>query len=206
LSDDEPAIDDLDPPIDRTKLGALIFEDPSLRKKLNRITHPKIISKLIQKLSWGLFASGNDLCVADVPLLFEASVFLRMLFCVTICVTCAPEEEQLKRLQSRNPDLTKEECQQRMASQMPLDKKAKMADIVIDNSGDAAALAKRVEEVREELMMRLYGVGLTLFQIVAIMGISLPVAIYYKLYYGNGSGDTVADDGGLPDAVLSGEY
>jgi len=180
-----PDIDDLDPPIDRTKLGAIIFENHPARRKLNAITHPRIMTKLVQQLTWGLFCTGTDICVADVPLLFEAGFFLRCLFCLTICVTCTPAQ-QLERLQARNPTLTQQECQARIDSQMDLDKKAALADLVVDNSGengiDDENLKEQVEALREQLMMRLYGVGLTLFQIVAIMGVSLPVALYLKLY------------------------
>lgn len=167
--------------IDRKKLGSIVFEDASLRRKLNQITHPRIVSKMLQKILWGLFASGADMTVAEIPLFFEAGFFTRCLFCLSVCVSCSPEQE-LQRLMSRNPELSKAECQARIDSQMPLAKKVKMADIVIHNNGDKQSLAEEVEKAREQLMWRLYGVGLTLFQIVAIMGVSLPVAIFVKLY------------------------
>jgi dephospho-CoA kinase len=167
--------------IDRKKLGAIVFGDASMRRKLNKITHPRIVTKMLQKMFWGLFASGEDITLCDVPLLFEAGFLTRSLFCLTVCVTCTPEQE-LERLIARNPELTKEECEARIKSQMPLEKKAKMADIVIKNTGDLKSLSEQVEEVRDQIMWRLFGVGLTLFQITAIMGISLPGAIYYRLF------------------------
>ena len=167
--------------IDRKKLGAIVFQDDALRRTLNRIMHPRIIIKMLQKMSWGLFASGADVTLVEIPLLFESGFITRAMFVLAICVICRPELE-LERLMARNPELSQDECEKRIASQMPLHLKAKMADIVIVNDGDKEALAEEVEKAREQIMLRLYGVGLTLFQIIAIMGIALPVAVYYKVY------------------------
>jgi dephospho-CoA kinase len=134
---------------------------------------------MIQRILWGLFFSGKDMVIADVPLLFEGG--LAALFCVIVVITCTPEQE-LERFMARNPELSKEECETRIASQMPVEKKAKRANIVIDNSGDRASLVEQVEEARRQIMQRLYGFGLTLFQIVAIMGGAMPIALYFKIY------------------------
>lgn len=172
---------DEDGVIDRKKLGAIVFQDATLRRKLNRITHPRIITKMLQKIGWGLYASGSDITLVEVPLLFESGFLTRAMFALTICVTCSPEQE-LERLMARNPELSREDCERRIGSQMPLATKANMADIVISNDGDMESLAVEVEKAREQIMWRLYGVGLTLFQIISIMCIALPVAMYYKLY------------------------
>ncbi len=54
-------------------------------------------------------------------------------------------EEQIRRVMARN-GLSEEETRARIASQMPLVEKARMADIVIDNGG-----------TREELVLRVRG-------------------------------------------------
>mmetsp|Transcript_27641 Transcript_27641/g.40805 ORF Transcript_27641/g.40805 Transcript_27641/m.40805 type:complete len:413 (-) Transcript_27641:1038-2276(-) len=173
--------------IDRKKLGAKIFDNRALRHKLNRITHPCIMYKMIQKLLWGLVFSGSDITVGDVPLLFEAG--MPAIFCLTVVVTCTPEQE-LQRLMSRNPDLTKEECEVRIRAQMPVEKKASRANIVIDNSGDLQSLVKEVDKARKQIIWRLYGVGFTLTQIVIIVGACLPIAIWYRMYRINQGGSS----------------
>jgi dephospho-CoA kinase len=167
--------------IDRKKMGAIVFQNETLRRKLNRIMHPPIITKMLQKIGWGLYASGADMTLVEVPLLFESGFLTRAIFALTICVTCTPEQE-LERLMARNPELSQDDCERRIGSQMPLSTKASMADIVISNHGDMESLTVEVEKAREQIMWRLYGFGLTLFQIITIMGIALPVAMYYKLY------------------------
>ena len=167
--------------IDRIKLGSVVFKDPQKRRRLNRITHPKIMMVLMQRLLRGVFFGSNDLTVADIPLLFESGK-LSWIFAVTICVTVADPAIQLERLRKRNPDLSKEECQARIGSQLPLAKKEKMADIVIDNSGSLEDLSDQVENVRRDLMGRLYGIGMSLLQMLLLIGGSTSIAVSSKFY------------------------
>ena len=177
---DEEILDD-DGRIDRLKLGAIVFQDPQKRKQLNRITHPKIMMVLLQRLLRGVFFGKCDLTVADIPLLFESGK-LSWLFAVTICVTVNDPSIQLERLRKRNPELSLEECQARVNSQLPLARKAKMADIVIDNSGDFEELSKQVEDLRRDLMGRLYGIGMSLLQMLLLIGGSTSIAVSSKFY------------------------
>ena len=167
--------------IDRLKLGSIVFQDPQKRRKLNRITHPKIMMVLLKRLLRGVFFGSNDLTIADIPLLFESGK-LSWLFAVTICVTVTDPAVQLERLQKRNPELSREECQSRIDSQLPLKRKAAMADIVIDNSGSLEHLSEQVENVRRDLMGRLYGIGMSLLQMLLLIGGSTSIAVSSKFY------------------------
>jgi dephospho-CoA kinase len=186
--------------IDRRKLGAIVFADPSLRRTLNQLTHPRIRVVLVQRLLYGLYWSGKDFCVADVPLLYESGGPLRWIFGLVIMVTCRRVPGlQLQRLVSRNSDLTLEQCQQRIDSQMSLEQKELMSHIVIDNSGSREELAAAVERAREEMMMRVHGMGISLLQMLLILGGSVPVAVLSKMYalqhgYG-GSSSSIHQDG-----------
>jgi dephospho-CoA kinase len=59
-------------------------------------------------------------------------------------VTCNPEQ-QLQRLQTRN-QLSFDQAQDRIRSQMPLSEKIKIADVVLDNSSDLATLQQQVDQ------------------------------------------------------------
>ena len=165
-------------PIDRRKLGAVIFADRDKRRLLNGITHPRIIYIMLKRILYGIFISNKDLTIADVPLLYESGK-LRYLFGLTIVVD---SDFQLERLQKRNTDLTTQQCKDRIASQMPIKEKVKMANLVIKNNGSMEELEDEVERVREEVMHRVYGVGLSLLQLLIIIGGSVPVAVLSKLY------------------------
>lgn len=167
--------------IDRLKLGSIIFNNKSERRKLNAITHPRILSVLIRQLIRSVFFGNSDLTIADLPLLFESGL-LSWLFAVTICVTVKDPNIQLDRLMKRNPELSKDECQARIDSQMTLKRKARLADIVIDNTGDLEELSRQVEDVRRDLMGRIYGIGMSLLQMLLLIGGSTSIAVSSKFY------------------------
>jgi len=155
------------PFIDRRKLGDVVFKDRNKRRKLNSITHPKIIKIMIKRILYeGLnldrFLSSSlpankktkrkktrrrVVCV-DIPLLFEGGLPMKLLFGSAIIVVSCNPTLQLQRLQSRNADLTLDQCKERIASQIPIEKKAKLAQFVIMNNGSLKSLQKEVEEVK----------------------------------------------------------
>lgn len=149
------------PLIDRRKLGDIVFRDRQKRKKLNSITHPKIIKIMLKRLLFeGLNLNRNAkqrrVVCADIPLLFEGGLPMRMLFGTIIVVACNPEL-QLERLHKRNSDLTMEQCRQRIASQIPVEEKARKAHKVILNDGDMKQLKSQVLKVKKEVANAVVG-------------------------------------------------
>jgi dephospho-CoA kinase len=61
------------------------------------------------------------------------------------------EVTQMARLTARDA-IPREEALQKIRSQMPLAEKARLADHVIDNSGDRAATEAQVRRVHEALL------------------------------------------------------
>jgi len=119
--------------LDRAKLGDLIFNDVEKRKKLNAITHPDIYKEIYwQTIKYLL--QGHPFIVLDLPLLFETGHMLNYLHKI-IVVTCE-EDLQLQRLMERT-GFTEAKAQVRIAAQMSLEKKAEMANFVIENSSSA---------------------------------------------------------------------
>ena len=88
-------------------------------------------------------------CV-DIPLLFEGGIPMRTLFGTVIVVACN-STLQLERLHERNPDLTLEQCRQRIASQIPVEEKARKAHVVIRNDGSLKSLKSQVRQVKEDV-------------------------------------------------------
>lgn len=162
--------------IERRKLGDVIFRDPSKRKILNKLTHP-LISKIMIKrvVTWNLFRRAHDtqnkLVAVDIPLLFEVGLMMKILFGLKVVVACKPST-QLKRLMTRNADLTEEQCQNRIDSQMPVTDKVKMADVVIWNDGDIDELKAEVEKARADICARVGGWGISLSKAVLVLGAS----------------------------------
>jgi dephospho-CoA kinase len=148
---------DSSPVIDRRKLGDLVFRDPQKRKKLNSITHPKIRKIMLKRIVIeGLrlnlsksMVKRRVICV-DIPLLFEGGLPMRILFGTIIVVACN-SSLQLERLRQRNPDLTLEQCRQRIASQIPVEEKARKSHMVIRNDGSLKSLKNQALQVKREV-------------------------------------------------------
>ncbi|MDQ2960585.1 MAG: dephospho-CoA kinase [Candidatus Dormibacteraeota bacterium] len=116
--------------LNRAAVGRIVFADPRRRRQLEEITHP-LISELMGARLAAALEGPSPLVVADIPLLFENA--RQSMFEGTLLVY-APEAEQLRRLVERD-GLDEQEARQRLASQMPIDRKRELATWVIDNSG-----------------------------------------------------------------------
>lgn len=116
--------------LDRKKLGAIIFENPSQREQLNGLLRQPIRDWL-NKEKEKYIAEGHELIIMDVPLLFESKSEDQ---CDDIMVIYVSETMQLDRLMARD-GLNSVDAFKRMTSQMSIERKANMADFVIDNSG-----------------------------------------------------------------------
>lgn len=128
--------------INRSKLGRIIFHNEEKRQKLNSIVHPAV-RKQMEEWKEEALQKGKNTIIYDIPLLYESN--LVHLVEKTIVVYVKPHV-QLSRLMARN-QLSKEEANARIQSQIPLDEKVKLADAVIDNNGSRDDTEKQVEEI-----------------------------------------------------------
>lgn len=87
------------PPIDRAKLGTIVFADATARQKLNGIMKWPIIKQTMKKI-WNAYWQGLPAIVVDAPLLFEAK--MDKICSVTITVYIEREEDQIERLMERD--------------------------------------------------------------------------------------------------------
>ena len=134
--------------LDRKKLGAIVFANPERRKRLEAITHPAIRARVKTRVD-ELAAQGfTGIAFYDAAILIEALGHQDM---DRIVVVMTDEATQLARLRGRD-GTDDAEGRRKIASQMPLTEKAKLADYVIDNSGDREATAEQVRRVFATLM------------------------------------------------------
>lgn len=135
-----------DQTINRRKLAKIIFSDSKERERLNSILHPKIVEEIKKRLK-DFKERGERMVIVDAALLIEAGQL--SLVDKLIVVTVSPKI-QIKRLAQRE-HLTEKEAKERIATQMPLSEKVKLADYVIDNSGTVKKTIKRTKEVSKKL-------------------------------------------------------
>lgn len=120
--------------VDRARLGTIVFADPERLARLNAIVHPPVLAEQVRQLAAIERADSHAIAVVEAALLIEAR-FHKQLDCLVV-TWCTPEQ-QLSRLTQKlaGRGLTIEQARQRIASQMPIDEKRRMADEVIDCSG-----------------------------------------------------------------------
>lgn len=133
--------------LDRKRLGDVIFADAEKRRALNRIMQPALAMGMLRKLAYH-FCVGTPVVILDAPLLFEVKP-LRSI-CAETLVVYVDGDTQLERLMRRD-QRGRDDAVQRIASQMPLEEKRALADVVIDNSGSRADLDASVKSVLPRL-------------------------------------------------------
>jgi len=137
--------------INRKALADLVFSHESYRTKLNEITHPEIISRIKQEIENAPRLSLNaqhSIVIIDAPLLIEAKMISMV---KKIIVVTAKETTQIKRVMKRD-NLSKDAAKNRIAAQIPLSQKVKLADFVINTDCSRTELRKKVKIVWEELL------------------------------------------------------
>jgi len=125
--------------LDRVALAKIIFDSTEQRQKLDRLLDPFIRQAITEQIKQQ--KANYPLVVVDIPLLFEGHYEQEM---DAVAVVYLPEEIQLQRLMKRN-QLTLDEAKKRIQSQMPIEEKKKLADIVFDNSGSKDELTCQIE-------------------------------------------------------------
>ena len=141
--------------LDRKKLGAIVFADPSRRKRLEQITHPAIALRFRERLD-ELEARGfAGIVLWDAPVMIESGGYKNM---EKLVVVATDETTQCARLCARD-SIDTVEAERKFGSQMPVAEKAKLADYVIDNAGDRAATERQVREVHAALLRDLASRG-----------------------------------------------
>ncbi len=142
-----PGILQPDGTLDRKKLGAIVFAEPEKRKRLEAITHPRIRERFAQRLQQLVAREFAGIVLFDAPVMIETGNYQTMDRLVVVVTDAATQ-----RARALDRDGDREEIERRIASQMPLAEKARLADYVIDNSGGREATIAEVRRVHAALL------------------------------------------------------
>lgn len=123
--------------LNRQKLGQIVFNNSNERQWLEQEIHPWVRDRFIEKIN----KLTQQTAVLVVPLLFEAQMTDLV---AEIWVVYCSKQQQLERLMQRD-NLTLEQAQARINSQMPIEEKCDRADVVLDNSSTLSALLQQVD-------------------------------------------------------------
>ena len=133
--------------LDRDRLGKAVFGDPAQLETLNAIVHPHVAVEQERRSREIAGEDPHAVIVYDAALLIEAGAHKRM---DKIVVVTADEPTQSSRLQARN-HLSADEAGRRIAAQMPLAEKVKVADYVIDGTLPMEPLRAAIRRIYDEL-------------------------------------------------------
>jgi dephospho-CoA kinase len=128
--------------LDRARLRELVFANPAERQWLESLTHPAIRELTDARCE---SATGRYVIVA-IPLLVETQGAKR--FDRVLVVDCDPAL-QLARVQARDGS-TSRQAAQVLAAQVSREQRLAVADDVILNNGDIAALRDQVEKLHRQ--------------------------------------------------------
>ncbi len=135
--------------LERKKLSAAVFGDDEKVRQLNAIMLPRIAA-LTAKKTAELEARGEPLACYEAALIVEnkiADLFRPLV------VVAAPLDVQIARATSRD-GLTADAVRKRIAAQLPLEEKIRVADIVIHNDGTLETLRARADDALDEVCRR----------------------------------------------------
>jgi len=130
---------DADGKINRGRLGAMVFRDPEKLQNLNGMLHPKVEEELLRRLVELEKSGAVAVAFVEAALIFEAGLDKRL--DGVVVAWCLPDQ-QVARLMERG--ISEAEARQRMATQMPVQKKLALAAEKIDCSGS-------IEETRSQV-------------------------------------------------------
>lgn len=128
--------------LNRKKLGEIVFSDKEKLKKLNSITHKRIIEEMMKRVNIYRNANTYPVIIIDAPLLLE----LHMQNLVDeVWLVTANEAVQLNRLMSRD-EISEDDALKRIEVQMRTEEKRKYADVILDNNRDLNHLRYQIQE------------------------------------------------------------
>jgi len=131
--------------LDREALASIVFSDRAARRDLEGIVHPEVRRMFAEGCEE--YRDSDRVVVFSAPLLVETG--MHTAFDLLIVVS-APVATQIRRLM-RDRGMAERDVQARIAAQLPLEAKAEVADILVDNEGTLEDLERRVERVWRNL-------------------------------------------------------
>ena len=131
--------------LDRARMRALVFSDPNAKRRLEAILHPMIRAAAEAAAA----AARGEYVIFVVPLLVESGSWRDRVD--RILVVDCPEELQVSRVKQRN-GLAEEQVRAIMANQATRAQRLAVADDIVANDADMAALEPQIAVLHEKYL------------------------------------------------------
>lgn len=132
----------VDDKLDRSGLAEIVFRDEEKRQILNEIEHPEIYRIILEEVK-----KSKGRVFVDIPLLFESEELNKKYGLVfdEVWLVYVNREKQIERLAKRD-GISKDYALEKINSQISVEEKKKLADVIIDNSSTLSETFRQVEE------------------------------------------------------------
>jgi dephospho-CoA kinase len=136
--------------VDRTKLGPIVFKEPSKLTKLQEAVWPATKQRIGELIAETRRKGENKPIVVEAAILIEAkwqSVFDE------VWLITAAKESVIERVE-RERGLKPEQTEARIRAQLPDEERRKHASLVIENNGTIAQLREQLARVWADALKR----------------------------------------------------
>ncbi len=132
--------------VDRAKLSAIVFNDRAKLDRLNAIVHPRVAEVIFSQFEVWRRSGVRDAVFVEAALLVESGIHKSLDGLVV--AWCTPEQ-QVERLVTRG--LSEAEARRRIAAQLPVEEKLRLASEKIDCTGSLEETRRQVEALASKL-------------------------------------------------------
>ena len=129
--------------INRKKVADKVFDDSKKLKKLEAIIHPKVFEEIDKLFLEAKKKNKYNLFVVEIPLIFE--IHQEKFYDFIIFVNAS---KKIRKERFLKKDFEKREKRKKI----PIEKKTKKADFVINNNSDYSALKRQVKKIANSLL------------------------------------------------------
>lgn len=131
---------------DRSRIASIVFNDPTERRRLEELVHPRV--EQWRRQAFAAAPPEAPSLVIDAPLLLEAGLDRE---CDAVIFVDAARDVRLARLWAER-GWDEQELHRREDSQLPLDAKRNRADYVVVNNSDIERLRAEVRRILNEIV------------------------------------------------------
>ena len=131
--------------LDRRAMRRIVFSDPAARRTLEKITHPRIVALLHERLA-GL--ADQPYVIVEIPLLAESGLAGEL---DRVLVVDTPENLQVERLMRRDSE-SADEARLALKAQTSRRARLALADDIIVNDADLGKLGREVQALHERYL------------------------------------------------------
>jgi len=133
--------------IDRGKLARIVFADGEKLAALNRVIHPRVLDRIEELIAKYNSCAHVKAIVLDVPLLVEVGWAGRCDRLVFVKCDRKLRDERIRRAGRMDG----QEVDIRENFQISVDKKAELADNIVDNNSDFLTLVRQIQDIFSDI-------------------------------------------------------